>query len=167
MRGVIATSRRAVVAAVLVAVAAGCATGPAGVTHGRKPAVAAHARTGHAAAHAPELPGLYLGAMAGPWYGPSVRPRLLFLGADWAIRYLRWTSWSQRRADGHGFEDGCMGPAGRPPCDKFWATITATDVRQHDGSRYFAVMKLTSRSGHVEWLVMNTKFGWWDQRARP
>jgi len=113
------------------------------------------------------LPGIYLGAMAGPWHGPSVRPSTLLLGADWSIQKLRWTAWSRRRADGRGFFDACTGPAGGPPCEKFWATITVTHVQEHDGSRYFAIMKLTARHRRAEWLAMNTKLGWWDQRRRP
>jgi hypothetical protein len=127
----------------------------------------AHDRVTEAPAHARELPGLYLGAMAGPWHGPSVRPAVLPLGADWTIDHLRWASWSQQGAAGRGYQDACMGPAGGPPCDSFWATVTAAGVRQHDGSRYFTVMKLTSNRGRVEWLVMNTGLGWWNQRSRP
>src|SRR5258706_10472470 len=55
------------------------------------------------------------------------------------------------RAEGFGFLDGCVGPAGGPPCDRFWAAATATDVRQHDGRRHFAVMKLAglARAGRM------------------
>jgi hypothetical protein len=28
-------------------------------------------------------------------------------------------------------------------------------------------MKITGRHGHVSWLVMNAKFGWWQQSRRP
>src|SRR5262249_9542661 len=48
-------------------------------------------------------PGVYLGLMAGEWYGPSIRPRVLYLGADWTINHLRWSQWGQRGATGRGF----------------------------------------------------------------
>lgn len=48
----------------------------------------------------------------------------------------------------------------------FWATIAASRVSEHDGSRYFAIMKVTGRHQQVEWLVMN-KVGWWQHSGRP
>ena len=165
MPGVIVSIGRIVTAGVLVAAVAGCAAGHARVTRARSPAVAAQARTPRAAARVRGLPGIYLGAMAGPWYGPAVRPSSLPLGADWSIGRLRWTHWSQRRADGRGHYVACQGAGG--PCDSFWVTIAASHVREHDGHRYFAIMKITGRHQRAGWLVMNTELGWWQQSARP
>lgn len=161
MPGLIGTIRRAAAAALLAAAAAGCAAGSAQVTHARRPAAAVHAR---AEAHAGWLPGLYLGSMAGDWYGPSVRPGELLPGADWSIGKLRWTVWNRRHADGRGYWVACQGAGG--PCDMFWATIAASHVSEHDGGRYFAIMKVSGRHQRVEWLVMN-KLGWWQQSDRP
>jgi hypothetical protein len=102
--------------------------------------------------------------MAGPWYGPSLYPSTLLLGAGWTVGKLRWTDWTRWHADGRGYVVACQGAGG--PCDNFWATITASRVREHDASRYFAIMKITGRHQQVEWLVMNTKLGWW-QSGRP
>lgn len=161
MPGLIVIVRHVSATLAVVAASAGCTAGTTAgtiraATHARTPAVVTHAR---------KLPGIYLGAMAGPWYGPSVRPTSVLLGADWNISKLRWTAWNSRRAVGRGFYDACTGPAGGPPCDKFWATITATDVQNHDGARYFAIMKIVGKQRQVK-LVMNTKLGWW-QQARP
>ncbi|HYK32042.1 MAG TPA: hypothetical protein VEV63_08770 [Streptosporangiaceae bacterium] len=164
MPGLIVAIARTVAAGVLVAMVAGCAAGQADATQAPKPR-AAHARTALLAAHARRPPGIYLGAMAGPWYGPSVRPSSLPLGADWSIDRLRWTHWSRRRADGRGYFVACQGADG--PCDNFWVTIAASHVLRHDGRRYFALMKITGRHQRVEWLVMNTTVGWWQQSARP
>lgn len=165
MSGLIVAAGRIAAAGLAVAAVAGCAASHAQVTDTRRPAVASHARALSGGTHARRLPGIYLGAGAGPWAGPKVRPRTLLLGADWTLGKLRWTDWSLRHADGRGYYVACQGAAG--PCDKFWATIAASDVRDHAGSRYFAVMKLTRRNGHIIWLVMNTKLGWWQKSGRP
>jgi hypothetical protein len=111
------------------------------------------------AAPARRLPVAYLGGMAGPWGSPSVRPRNFFLGADWVISKLKWSSWTQRSAAGHGTYDACAGAAG--PCTKFYAGITLTVVKTHHGTRYFADMKITGKHRKAMYLVMNTKLGWW------
>ena len=67
MPGLIGTMRQAAAAAVLAAMVAGCVAGHAEASNARR------------------LPGLYLGSMAGDWYGPTVRPGELLLGADWTI----------------------------------------------------------------------------------
>jgi hypothetical protein len=159
--GLIGTIRQAAAAGVLAAAVAGCAAGNAQVIHGTRPSVLGHAQE---AAHAGWLPGLYLGSMAGEWYGPSVRPSELLLGADWTISKLRWTVWNRREAEGRGYWVACGGAGG--PCDMFWATIAASHVSEHDGSRYFAIMKVTGRHQQVQWLVMD-KFGCWQQSERP
>ncbi len=146
----------AAAAAVLVAASAGCAARHTQATPSRTPVTATRAS---------KLPGIYLGAMAGPWNGPSVRPSELLLGADWTISKLRWTAWNQRSAEGRGLWVACSGASG--PCDKFWAAITVSQVHEHDGARYFAIMRLAGRHHRVIWLVMNTAQGWWQQRKRP
>jgi hypothetical protein len=114
---------------------------------------------GAPAAAARKLPVAYLGNMDGPWGRPSVRPREFFLGADWVISRMKWSSWTQRRAAGHGTYDACAGAAG--PCTKFYAGITLTVVKVHHGTRYFAHMKITGKHRKAMYLVMSTKWGWW------
>jgi hypothetical protein len=96
--------------------------------------------------------------MAGSWYGPSVRPRTLDLGADWTINNLRWTNWGQQSAAGHGHYGECAGARG--PCGYFQATVTVWRVRVHDGARYFATMRITGGHQKAQRLVMN-KLGIW------
>ena len=157
MRGLRVAIGSAAVSLTLIGASAGCAATDVQAAHALKPRPMSEAR---------KLPGIYLGAMAGPWYGPSVRPSSLLLGADWNILKLRWADWSPTRAYGHGLYDACTGPAGTPPCDKFSAAITVTHVRKHDGRQYFAIMKIAGKNRPVTWLIMNTKLGWWQQRER-
>lgn len=160
MPGMIVSVGRIAAAGALMAAAAGCAA--ASVS---PPPAPTHRPASEAAVPAGRLPGLYLGLMAGPWYGPVVRPRTLLLGADWSVGFLRWTQWSRWRADGRGLYGSCQGAGG--PCDYFWATIAASHVRVHNGRRYFAVMKITGRHERVEWLVMNATMGSWQQSRGP
>ena len=111
------------------------------------------------AVSARKLPVAYLGAMAGPWGSPSVRPRTFLLGADWTISRIKWSSWTQRSAAGHGNYLACAGAMG--PCTKFYAGITLTVVKVHRGTRYFADMKITGKHRKTMYLVMNSKLGWW------
>ncbi|MGH3401457.1 MAG: hypothetical protein ACRDRJ_02895 [Streptosporangiaceae bacterium] len=101
--------------------------------------------------------------MDGPWYGPSVRPRALALGADWEVSCLRWGHWGQHGASSvHGIYGSCAAADG-PCATTFWAAITVMRVRMRRGARYFATMKITGRHQSTEWLVMDD-FGGWDQR---
>jgi hypothetical protein len=145
------SSIRVVCAVSLVTVSAACATAAHGAPAGQD-------RT---KASVSTYPVVYLGGMAGGWMGPSVRPRTLYLGADWTISGLRWADWGQQEASGHGTYDACAGAAG--PCDRFWAAITVTDVRTHHGTRYFAAMKVTGTGQPTDWLVMDM-FGVWQRR---
>jgi hypothetical protein len=151
---------RAVSAATLVIVSTACTAtqsvpgASARTTHGSAAAQVKHT------ASAASYPVIYLGSMAGEWADPSVRPPLLDLGADWDISGLRWADWGQDGAAGHGTYDACAGAGG--PCDRFQAAITVTEVRKHDGTRYFATMKIIGRDQPTMWLVMNG-FGVWQQ----
>ena len=151
----------AAAAVALTVVAAGYGIWNARAAEGRGLGAAAHARTARAATPARVLPGVYLGAMAGPWAGPKVRPRTLLLGADWTVEKLRWADWTQQHADGRGYVLDCQGGGG--PCEHFWAAIRTWHVQEHHGARYFAIMTITGRHGHVTRLVMNTKLGWWQK----
>jgi hypothetical protein len=111
------------------------------------------------------LPGMYLGAGYGSWYGPKVRPRELILGADWEIQNIRWTNWAQAHADGQGYYDACAGAFG--PCARFPGAIQVSQVLEHHGHPYFAIMKITRKNGRAIWLVMNTRRGSWVQRNTP
>jgi hypothetical protein len=173
MPGLIVTSPRAVAVAVLVAAAAGCTAGHPGAADAHHPAVTAHSHRAQAAPHAPELPGIYLGLGAGPWYGPKVRPRTLLLGADWTVTRIRWTDWTRQHADGRGYYVACRGAGG--PCDDFWAVIRVTHVREHRGARYFAIMKITipirllvrASSSHINNYLRNFRIAGAPGHSRP
>jgi hypothetical protein len=155
----------AVVAGAAVVVVAGCADsadGRGSLAAGRvsaSPAAAARPSVSPVAAGvsasaraAGGLPGVYLGIMAGPWYGPEVRPRALDLGADWSVGRIRWADWTGRHADGRGYYGECAGAGG--PCQYYWAGIRVWQVREHHGMRYFARMRITGGRGRVVRLVM-------------
>jgi hypothetical protein len=144
MRISAARIRTAVLTTALTAGLCAAAAGPA------KAAPSAPAR---------KLPVVYLGGMAGPWGSPSVRPHEFFLGADWVISRLKWSSWTQRSATGHGTYDACAGANG--PCTKFYAGVTVSVVKVHRGKRYFADMKITGKHRKTMYLVMSSKLGWW------
>jgi hypothetical protein len=110
-------------------------------------------------APARKLPVVYLGAGAGPWAQPTVRPHQFLLGADYSIGPMHWTRWTQTTAVGHGRYLACAGASG--PCTKFTATLTLTHVKVHRGTRYFATMKITGKHRKAAWLVMSASLGWW------
>jgi len=111
------------------------------------------------AASRPVLPGAYLGAMAGAWSGPEIRPSAFDLGADWSITRLTWTHWTSVSASGRGYYIASAGAA--CPCTRYWAAVTLTEVRDHAGHRYFARMKVTDDHRTPRLLVMNTRLGYW------
>jgi hypothetical protein len=119
--------------------------------------------TVHVRTPALKFPGIYLGSMAGPWVDLSIRPKILYLGADWTISRLHWSDWGQRRAVGRGYQVGCAGAGG--PCQKYWTVLTVTRVQLHHRERYFSLMKLIGGHPRVQWLVMDTTMGVWTQRG--
>jgi hypothetical protein len=121
----------------------------------------AHARQANATSTR-ERPGAYLGAMAGRWAGLRIRPRYFDLGADWSIYLLKWGDWGQDAADGHGRYIESAGAG--CPCTRYWAAITLTHVKDHDGIRYFATMKIAGKHRKTLWLVMNTNLGLWQEK---
>lgn len=182
MPGLIVIVRPATVVAALMAASVGLVTACAGTAHARQPPTAIGASASMAATHVPaspaatrvpapwqavgahRLPGVYLGAMDGPWHGPKVRPRALLLGADWTFARLRWRDWTSRHANGRGYWISCQSANG--PCHNFWARVRVWRVQEHHDARYFARMKVTGRHGQVIRLVMSIKRGYWVQRKR-
>jgi hypothetical protein len=100
--------------------------------------------------------------MAGPWAGPQIRPRYFDLGADWSLVELTWTRWTDVEAYGHGRYIESASAA--CPCTRYWAAITLTDIRDHDGRAYFATMEIMGKHRKALRLVMNTKLGWWQEK---
>jgi hypothetical protein len=117
---------------------------------------------GCSAPRASGLPGMYLGAGYGSWYGPKLRPSELILGADWEIQNIRWTDWARSHADGQGHYVACAGALG--PCVRFSGAIRVSQVLEHHGHPYFSVMKITRKHGRIISLVMDTRRGSWVQR---
>jgi hypothetical protein len=108
------------------------------------------------------LPGAYLGAMAGPWSGPQIRPPSFELGADWSLVGLKWAHWTDAGAYGHGrYVESASAAC---PCTRYWAAVTLTDLRNHDGRAYFATMVITARHRKALRLVVNTRLGWWQEK---
>ncbi len=105
-----------------------------------------------AAAPASRTPVMYSG-MATPWTNPARRPHSFVLGADFEVVKTNWSRWTNTSAFGHGHLIACAGAAG--PCVKFVAGITLTVVKTHDGTKYFASMKLTGKHHKTQHLEMH------------
>lgn len=123
---------------------------------------AAHARSAATIAPSSLLPGAYLGLMAGPWVGPMIRPRVFAIGADWSIFGLKWSQWTQSDAYGHGHYIESARAA--CPCTRYWAAVTLTQVRSHNGKLYFAVMEVTGKRRKALRFVIDTSHGWWKEK---
>jgi hypothetical protein len=150
--------RTGIVALLTAAGLSACAAGHAKPV---PPRAAAHAGQADATS-AWKIPGAYLGAMAGQWAGPKIRPSYFDLGADWSIYLLKWADWTQGTADGHGIYIESAGAG--CPCTRYWAAITLTHAKDHDGIRYFTTMKITGKHRQALWLVMNTSLGYWREK---
>jgi hypothetical protein len=100
--------------------------------------------------------------MAGPWAGPEIRPRSFDLGADWSFAGLKWTQWTDAGAYGHGRYVESANAA--CPCTRYWAAVTLTDIRHHEGRAYFATMVITAKHRKALRLVVNTRLGWWQEK---
>jgi hypothetical protein len=148
-------------AVVVMAAAAGLSACAPGVS---KPDPAKSGSTHAASTRTTSKPtpsGAYLGAMAGPWLGPEIRPRYFDLGADWSLVGLKWTHWTDVEAYGHGRYIESASAA--CPCTRYWAAITLSSIRDHDGRAYFATMEIVGKHRKALRLVMNTKLGWWQE----
>jgi hypothetical protein len=91
-------------------------------------------------------------AMASPWASAARRPHSLTLGADFGVNKMSWSRWTGTGAFGYGHLVACAGAAG--PCVRFRAGVTLSYVRTHDGTRYFATMKLTGKGHRTQILKM-------------
>jgi hypothetical protein len=108
------------------------------------------------AAPSSRTPVMYSG-MGTAWTNAARRPHSFVLGADFEIVKTNWSRWTNTGAFGHGHLIACAGAEG--PCVKFVAGITLTVVKTHDGTRYFASMKLTGKHHKTQKLKM--KDGSW------
>jgi hypothetical protein len=84
-----------------------------------------------------------------------VKPRTLYLGADYGIYSLSWSHWTTT-AYGYGTLKACGGAYG--PCVIYTVSVTLEHVKVHDGIRYFATMEI--RGHGTMWLVMNGYGNW-------
>ena len=86
----------------------------------------------------------------------SVKPRNLYLGADYGVYGLSWSHWTTT-AYARGTLKACAGAFG--PCEVYPVDVTLEHTSTHDGTQYFATMKYTSRHG-TQWLVMDSYGDW-------
>jgi hypothetical protein len=104
------------------------------------------------AAPAERTPVMYSG-MGTAWTNPARRPHSFVLGADFEVVKMSWSQWTNTGAFGRGHLVACAGAAG--PCAKFVAGVTLSTVKTHDGTRYFASMKLTGKHRKTQRLKMH------------
>jgi hypothetical protein len=98
-----------------------------------------------------KTPVMYSG-MGTPWTNAARRPHSFVLGADFEVKKMSWSRWNSTGAFGYGHLVACAGARG--PCVRFLAGVTLSHVRRHDGTRYFATMKLTGRHRRTQILKM-------------
>jgi hypothetical protein len=119
------------------------------------------------AAPAERTPVMYSG-MGTAWTNAARRPHGFTLGADFGLSRMSWSRWTNSGASGSGHLVACAGAMG--PCAIFRAGVTLSEVKTHDGTRYFAAMKLTGKNRTTQRLVM--RHGSWflvtgGYRAQP
>jgi hypothetical protein len=76
--------------------------------------------------------------MGGGWHRGAwvIRPGTITLGAEYQLKGIRWSSWTQARAYGRGHLVACAGAAG--PCERATVNIHVWNVHRHSGpGRYF------------------------------
>ncbi len=112
------------------------------------PAACATAASGASMAKTPVM---YSG-MGTPWANAARRPHTFVLGADFEVKKTSWSRWNSTGAFGYGHLVACAGARG--PCVRFLAGVTLSHVRKHDGTRYFATMKLTGKHRRTQILKM-------------
>jgi len=105
-------------------------------------------------ASASTVPVIY--ATFGSWQHPQVRPHTFGLGANWWLSYMRWSRWSSQ-ASGHGSDNWSNGNAGT--LHRWPSTVTLSNVKLHNGHRYYSAMKITSR-GHQTIRLTYRRGGW-------
>lgn len=102
-------------------------------------------------------PVMYSG-MGGGWQDAARRPQSFVVGVLWGVKTVSWSRWSDTAAYGRGHLLACASAAG--PCIDFRAGVRLSDVRTHDGTRYFAAMTLTGKGHATQRLVMDQAGGW-------
>lgn len=114
------------------------------------------------------------------WRRMSARPADFYFGMGGApfITGLHWRSWGRSKAVGAGTlhvpEAGCY-PTDNCPYHRHYLRMVLTDVRKHDGKRYFDHMKVVIKRGHravIQHLVFRKEDGgtepfWWGPDAWP
>lgn len=136
---------------------AGAATLAVGGMTAATAATTASASTTAPTAAARHLPVLYA-SMGGRWYSNGVRPRGITLGALWTVRKMSWSHWTSSSAYGSG-KEVTGGYNGKPFTYRWWVRITLTDVKYHNGTPYYAKMKMVGNAPRgvpdVQHLVMH------------
>jgi hypothetical protein len=125
-------------------------------------AVAAMLSAGDPAASASAAPKVYVvtQSMGCCYLDPAIKPRTIVLGSEWGVGAdfgagiprgpMHWTTWSASK----GYGTGEFWAALFPGQEFYPARVTLTNVKVHDGRRYFATMKIAANGRTTIWLEM-------------
>jgi hypothetical protein len=104
-----------------------------------------------AAASAAPLPLAYGFDGSTGWQHGDVRPHAIYFGTggNLLVRGLAWSGWTQQAATASGvrWADGCTPNCAAGTYSRMPATLVLSDVRIHDGVRYFARLAMRWSSG--------------------
>src|SRR5580658_4005020 len=104
-----------------------------------------------AAASAAPLPLAYGFDGSTGWQHGDVRPHAIYFGTGGSllVRGLAWSGWTQQAATASGvrWADGCTPNCAAGTYSRTPATLALSDVRIHDGVRYFARLTMRWSSG--------------------
>jgi hypothetical protein len=149
---------------VLIAVVITVVAGRPGTAAVPRPAQAAD--PAGAASAPPVLPVVY--SQVAGWHGGQVRPAAIYVGEGGApyVRALRWPSWTATgaQADGdlHVQKPGCALPAYQCPYQGFGVKVQLSQVKTHNGVRYYSRMRWLYTESHVRHVVRwITSRGFW------
>jgi hypothetical protein len=98
--------------------------------------------------------------MGPAWSAPRIEPRPFTLGLEWGVGWpggqgipghtMHWSTWSRSK----GYGTGEFWAALFPGVEYYYARVTLTNVKVHDGRRYFATMKIAANGRKTIWLKM-------------
>jgi hypothetical protein len=103
------------------------------------------------------------------WHGGQVRPASIYVGEGGApyVNALRWPGWTvagaQADGDLHAQKSGCARPAYQCPYQRFRVKVQLSQVKIHDGVRYYTRMRWTYTKNHVRHVIRWTiSGGYWE-----
>jgi hypothetical protein len=111
------------------------------------------------ASTAAATPVLYSCGMGPDWGCPAVKPGELVFGAHYGVEGMRWSLWS-KTAHGSGHYFAGFNVRNGKPLRSYHASVTAYDIKTHNGRRYFDKLKITASGHPTHWLHVASSGLW-------